>query len=134
MQYRRGYGSPSVRPRRRRNNRITAQPGRFMQFGRWLVARLSEIHTGDNDAMAEYKRRCRELMDGYVNQLRDQRSEQQTETDRQILALASAVLALSVTFVKDIVPIMSAIDFPLLFWSWGLMSASIVSTLTSFYI
>ncbi len=92
------------------------------------------IHSEPLYSQAAYENRCRELMDTYVAELRSQRSEQQTEVDRQILTLSSALLALSMTFIKDLVPINAAVCFPLLFVAWFFLASSIVGTLLSFYL
>jgi hypothetical protein len=54
------------------------------------------------------------------------------EFDRAILTLSAGLLALSLAFIKDVVPLTAAIDLFLLFWSWGLFGTSILLTLVSF--
>jgi hypothetical protein len=54
------------------------------------------------------------------------------EFDRAILTLSAGLLALSLAFIKDVVPLAAAIDLYLLFWSWGLFGTSILLTLVSF--
>jgi hypothetical protein len=52
--------------------------------------------------------------------------------DQQVLTLASAMLTLSIGFIKDVVPIGEAIGIWKLFLSWWLLGATVVSTLLSF--
>ncbi len=54
------------------------------------------------------------------------------EFDKAILTLSAGLLALSLAFIKDVVPLSAAIDLALLFWSWSLFGASILVTLVSF--
>ena len=68
----------------------------------------------------------------YREHLWDSLFSSYAEFDRAILTLSSALLALSIAFVKDIVPI-EQISLPgLLVASWILFGVSILSTLTSF--
>ena len=52
--------------------------------------------------------------------------------DNAVLTLSSAFLALSIAFIKDIVPLNSAAFMYGLKWSWALFGAAIVCTLVSF--
>src|SRR5690606_5946840 len=58
-----------------------------------------------------------------------------TSFDTAVLTLASAFLALSVTFIKDVVaPLQAASALYLLYLSWGLHCLAITSTVTSFMV
>lgn len=58
-----------------------------------------------------------------------------TTYDTSILTLSSALLALSVTFIKDVVsPISSATLLPTLYLSWISFSVAIIATVASFMI
>ena len=57
--------------------------------------------------------------------------ESQTEYSKQLLALSSAILAVSVAFLKNLVTVKSAVLFPLLYTAWGLFGATIFITLVS---
>lgn len=68
----------------------------------------------------------------YQKQLWAGRQASFAEFDRALLSLSSGALALSLTFIKDVVPVSQAFGLPLLFGSWVLFLASIVCTLYSF--
>jgi hypothetical protein len=57
--------------------------------------------------------------------------ESQTEYSKQLLALSSAIMALSVAFLKNLVTVKSAMWFPLLYTAWGLFAGTIFLTLLS---
>jgi hypothetical protein len=57
--------------------------------------------------------------------------ESQTEYSKQLLSLSSAIMALSVAFLKNLVTVKSAIWFPLLYTAWGLFAGTIFFTLVS---
>lgn len=57
--------------------------------------------------------------------------ESQTEYSKQLLSLSSAILAVSVAFLKNLVTVKSAIWFCLLYTAWGLFAATIFLTLVS---
>jgi hypothetical protein len=52
--------------------------------------------------------------------------------DKAILTLSAGALGLSLVFIKDVVPLATAIRLGLLFWSWALFGASILLTIVSF--
>lgn len=55
--------------------------------------------------------------------------DSQAEYSKQLLSLSSAVLALSVAFLKNLVSIQAAVLLPLLYVSWALFLATIFVTL-----
>lgn len=55
--------------------------------------------------------------------------DSQSEYSKQLLSLSSAVLALSVAFLKNLVSIQSAILFPLLYVAWACFLVTIFVTL-----
>lgn len=57
--------------------------------------------------------------------------DSQSEYSKQLLSLSSAVLALSVAFLKNLVSIPSAIWFPLLYAAWALFLVTIFVTLVA---
>jgi hypothetical protein len=57
--------------------------------------------------------------------------DSQSEYSKQLLSLSSAILALSVAFLKNLVSIQSAIWLPLLYVSWALFLATIFITLVA---
>jgi hypothetical protein len=54
------------------------------------------------------------------------------EFDKAILTLSAGALGLSLSFIKDIVPLRQAVSLPLLYWSWYLFGCSVLLTLISF--
>jgi hypothetical protein len=56
------------------------------------------------------------------------------EYDKAVLALSGAGLVLSITFIKDVVPIDRVVDLPILYVSWWLFAVSMVSTVISFLV
>ena len=55
--------------------------------------------------------------------------------DKAVLTLASAALGLSLAFIKDVAPPLSAARFPwLLYLSWWLLASTIVMTVASFLV
>jgi len=55
--------------------------------------------------------------------------DSQTEYSKQLLSLSSAILAVSVAFLKNLITVKSAIWFPLLYTAWGLFAGTIFLTL-----
>jgi hypothetical protein len=55
--------------------------------------------------------------------------DSQAEYSKQLLSLSSAILAVSVAFLKNLVTVKSAVLFPLLFTAWGLFAGTIFLTL-----
>jgi hypothetical protein len=56
----------------------------------------------------------------------------QSEYDKQLLTLSSGFLAVSLAFIKDVVPLEIAKLLPLLYWSCGLLAACVCLVLFSF--
>lgn len=59
--------------------------------------------------------------------------ESYTQADNLVLTLSSALLGLSISFVKDVVPIQRIVSLPSLITSWILLSASILVILFSYF-
>jgi hypothetical protein len=55
-----------------------------------------------------------------------------SDFDKNLLALSSGALGISLGFIKDIVPLEQAIWLSLLYWSWFLFASCILATLSSF--
>src|SRR5438445_4245242 len=55
--------------------------------------------------------------------------ESEAEYSKQLLSLSSAILAVSVAFLKNLVAVKSAVWFPLLYTAWGFLSVTICLTL-----
>lgn len=68
----------------------------------------------------------------HINVLYETEADQARQFDRAVLTLASAALGLSITFLKDIVPHPIPTTIYWLVSAWVLLTASILSTLTSF--
>ncbi len=66
------------------------------------------------------------------NHLREALLSSSNQFDRAILTLSSGLLALSLAFIKDIVPLKEAQWMNLLFVSWCLLGFAILSTVISF--
>jgi hypothetical protein len=71
-----------------------------------------------------YEAECLKYQDGAHDSIR--------EFDKAILTLSAGLLALSLAFIKDVVPLAVAIKLAFLFWSWALFGACIMFTLVSF--
>lgn len=72
------------------------------------------------------------LYERYRDDLVTGRRGAHQEYDRSVLSVAGAGLGLSIAFIKDIVPIAAASAVPILYLSWWLFAAAMVSVLVSF--
>ena len=70
----------------------------------------------------------------YMNQLRSERHSSFVQFDKAILSLSGGTLAVSIAFIKDLVPLTELVWLPLLLASWALLGLSITSTLVSFLV
>ena len=68
----------------------------------------------------------------YMNQLRSERHSSFVQFDKAILSLSGGTLAVSIAFIKDLVPPTELVCLPLLLASWVLLGLSIASTVVSF--
>ena len=59
--------------------------------------------------------------------------ESYTQADNLVLTLSSALLGISISFVKDVVPMQRVVALPCLIISWVLLSVSILSILFSYF-
>jgi hypothetical protein len=80
------------------------------------------------------KTRAEELHDEYRRKVWEDTTSQSETFDRYMLTLSDGALALSITFVKDVVPLRDAVCIPLLITSWVWFSLCILVTLISFRI
>lgn len=83
--------------------------------------------------MAE-KTRAEELHDEYRRKVWEDSTSQSESFDRYLLTLSGGALGLSLTFLKDVIPLRSAVCVPLLIISWGWFILCILVTLVSFRI
>ena len=82
----------------------------------------------DSDNMEELEKLYNKTRDEL---LAKQMSNSETY-DRSMLSLSSAFLALSITFIKDIVPVKESLCTWLLYLSWGLFALTIIVVFLSF--
>jgi hypothetical protein len=82
----------------------------------------------DNDDLA----RRRQLFDTLSAQARTYQQASSDSFDNQLLTYSSALLGLSLSFIKDIVPLNIAIWIPCLYASWILLALCILCTIASF--
>jgi hypothetical protein len=78
------------------------------------------------------KTRAEELHDEYLRRVWEGTTSQSASFDRHVLTLSGGALGLSVTFLKDVIPISSAVCLPLLFVSWVWFILCVLITLISF--
>jgi hypothetical protein len=108
-----GYAAAALRYRSRRN------PG---------LSDASEPTDPDFEPtpthLSLYQAQCEKLQEG--------RHAAYEQFDKALLTLSAGALGLSVTFIKDIVPLSTAVQIGLLFGSWCLFALAILSTLASF--
>lgn len=74
----------------------------------------------------------RTMFKEYQDHLWTLRQSNIEHSDSLILTLSAAILGLSISFVKDLVPLARAVHLECLLISWGLLSAAIMSTLVSY--
>lgn len=79
-------------------------------------------------------RRAEELHDEYRKKVWEDSKSGSENFDKYLLAFSSGALGLSLTFIKDIVPLKDAIWIPSLIVSWGAFILCILVTLASFRI
>lgn len=68
----------------------------------------------------------------YRKQLLTERAASFVQFDQAMLSLAGGALALSLAFIKDVVPLSRVACLPLLYVSWAMFLLSIVLTVISF--
>ena len=74
----------------------------------------------------------REMYRAYKVEI-DKRDLSNSESrDKAILSFSSAGLALSLSFIKFVVPIEKIENFILLYWTWGLFGGAVILTIFSF--
>lgn len=85
-------------------------------------------------ALEKERRELRlETFKRYQDHLWNLRQSNTEKQDNLVLTLSAGILGLSVTFVKDVVPLARVIDLPYLMISWGLFIGAILSTLVSYW-
>lgn len=77
-------------------------------------------------------KRHQDLFDDHKKQVWSDMQAGSDEFDRALLTMSSGTLALSLAFIKDVVPLAEATHLPLLFASWVSFALCIVVTLVSF--
>lgn len=82
----------------------------------------------------EEQQRSVEIFDSYRDELFKRQLSNSEAYDKAILSLSSAGLALSLTFIKFIVPLTKANYLSILKLSWLLFLASVITTVISFLI
>jgi hypothetical protein len=80
------------------------------------------------------KSRAEELHDEYRKKVWEDSTSQSESFDRYLLTLSGGALALSITFLKEVVPLQNAVCIPLLIVSWVWFILCILITLISFRI
>lgn len=76
--------------------------------------------------------RRRALYDAHLKQTWQDIQSSTDDFDKNLLAVSSAALGLSVGFIKDIVHFPTAVWHPVLYVSWVCLAACIVTTILSF--
>jgi hypothetical protein len=87
---------------------------------------MTAIETDEGEA------RRKELYDEHRKQAWNDIQTSSDTYDRSLLTLSSGALAVSLAFIKDIVPLKQAVWMPLLYISWIAFAACIVVTVFSF--
>lgn len=91
----------------------------------------SESHSAENGESEDQKER-RRLYEQQIEIARDNQNKMSDEFDRNLLALSSGALGVSLAFIKDIVPFKGAGFRCSLYASWISFSICVLSTLMSF--
>ena len=87
--------------------------------------------SSSDDQKADLDRR-QQLFDQLSTQARTDQQASSDSFDNNLLTYSSALLGLSLAFIKDIVPLGSAVWLPCLYASWGLLAVCILATIASF--
>lgn len=80
----------------------------------------------------EEQKRSTAIFDSFRNELYKRQLSNSEAYDKAILSLSSAGLAISLTFIKFIVPLEEAVHLAILKVSWVLFLLSVIATLISF--
>jgi hypothetical protein len=91
---------------------------------RTLVEKLEKDNSGDQARVDE----CNKEIDDIFERIGDD----QSEYDKQLLTLSSGFLAVSLAFIKDVVPLKDAEFLCLLYSSFGLLALCIMVVLFSY--
>ena len=83
--------------------------------------------------MSDVKERREEFSD-YLNELYSREMSNSKDYDKAILTLSTAVLGISLAFIKDVVPLATASKELWLYASWGLFALSIVIVIVSYLV
>ena len=84
-----------------------------------------------DDQQSDLDRR-QQLFDQLSAQARTDQQASSDSFDNNLLTYSSALLGLSLAFIKDIVPLSRAVWLPCLYVSWGLLALCILATIASF--
>src|SRR4051812_40324343 len=101
--------------------------GRFAQPGAH-----SEAVGGAGQRTPEQLERDLQCFNDHKRQVWSDMQAGSDEFDRGLLTLSSGALALSLAFIKDVVPFAKSVHIPLLFISWISFALCIIVTLASF--
>ncbi|MGO8672151.1 MAG: hypothetical protein ACLQVD_12390 [Capsulimonadaceae bacterium] len=97
-------------------------------------ATLSDAEKKYLDDLAEYDKTIRAEYARYTSHLWQQRQDSESDSDKLVLSLSTAILGLSATFIKDIVPYVYVWSLELLVAAWAALGASVISTLVSYQV
>lgn len=86
-------------------------------------------HSSDNSRKEYY-----EYYSKHRESLLELRTQQYSSFDKYLLSLSSATIGISLFFLKDIVQSKEIVGAYLLYWSWALLSLSMLTILLSFLI
>lgn len=92
---------------------------------------MSSKHTAIEATASEETSR-RERCDKEIDEIFKIVNNDQAEYDKQLLTLSSGFLAVSLAFIKDVVPLKDAQDLPVLYLAYILLSTCIVFVLFSY--
>ena len=101
---------------------------------KWRSNKFYPVERMARKAADEAEKRRHELYDAYRKDVVASISSSSDDFDKSVLTYASAGLGLSIAFVKDIVPLKSAILPQLLYASWIAFCVAIVFTTVSFLV
>lgn len=93
-----------------------------------------KLVTNSNPMEEDLQKSRREIYQEYRRDILKRQLSNTENLDRQILTLSSSILGITITFIKNVVPVDKAILVPLLIASWGLLTFAIISTLISFHV
>jgi hypothetical protein len=96
---------------------------------------MRDWHSPIDPLIDEAKKRheeCQKECQKEIDEVFKTINEDQAEYDKQLLTLSSGFLAVSLAFIKDVVPLATAIYLPALYIAFGLFACCILTVLSSF--